>query len=96
MQRVKFFNLTLTDDGESIRFGFAKTKKQLQRNYCLKKATELIKKDPKSISKEFLDEWKHAEKGKRTVTVGGQVCFVQNASDSCGRFLEPYAHLHFE
>ena len=96
LQRIKSGNLSLMDGGETIRFAFAKTKKQLHRNFCVKKAVELLKQDSRSRGKEVVDEWKCAEKGKRTVSVEGQVCFVQNASDMSGRFLEPYAHLHFE
>ena len=86
----------MSEAGTSVRFGFAKTKKQLQRNFCVKKACELLKRETASSGKTVVEEWKHDEKGKRTVNVDGAICFIQNASDFSGRFLAPYAHLHFE
>ena len=93
---IKQGSWSLLEGSEPIRFGFAKTKKQLSRNYCVKKAVELLKRDQRTSGKEVAEEWKHAEKGKRTVSVAGQICFLQNASDTCGRFLPPFDNLHFE
>ena len=56
----------------------------------------MLKKDALTQGKLVEAEWKHAEKGKRSVAVGGKVCFLQMPSDACGRFLAPYEHLHFE
>ena len=79
-----------------MRFDYAKTKKQLNRNFCVNKALELIKHDAFGKDKTVEADWKHAEKGKRTVTVNGQDVFLQTASDMSGRFLPPVEHLHFE
>ena len=55
----------------------------------------LIEADARASGKHVVDEWKHVEKGKRTVTVDGITAFLQFASDTSGNFLAPFEHLHF-
>ena len=88
--------LILQEGGNPIRFGYAKTKKQLFRNFAVNQASELIKKDVAAKDKTVEIEWKHAEKGKRTILVNGQLAFSQSKVDVCGQFLAPFAHLTIE
>lgn len=60
------------------------------------KAIDLLKRDAGGKDKMVDPEWKHSEKGKRTVSVAGTVAFIQDKSDMSGRFLSPFEHLHFE
>ena len=56
----------------------------------------MLKQDAKAKDKAVEAEWKHAEKGKKTVSVAGAIPFVQNKVDTSGRFVSPFEHLHFE
>ena len=96
LRLIKDSHLVLTDQGVNLRFDYAKTKRQLNRNFCVNKALEMIKRDAFAKDKKVEAEWKHSEKGKRSITVDGQDVFLQLSSDMSGRFLEPVAHLHFE
>ena len=62
----------------------------------MNKALDMIERGAFAKDKKVEAEWKHSEKGKRTVTVNGQDVFLQLASDMSGRFLAPVTHLHFE
>ena len=96
LRRIKDSRLSLADQGRSLRFDHATTKRQLNRNFCGNKALKMIKRDAFAKDKKVETEWKHSEKGKRTITVNGQDVFLQLASDMSGRFLAPVAHLNFE
>ena len=89
-------HLSLSEGSNTIRFGYAKTKKQLFRNFAVNKALEIIKKDSKAKNKTCEIEWKHADKGKRTVTINGHDAFCQGKSDTCGQFLASFEHLRIE
>ena len=88
-------NWKLQESGTGLRFGYAKTKKQLNRNICVNRAEDMIKRDALAQGKNVKAEWKHEAKGKRTVEVNGVSAFLQVASDVCGTFLPPFSHLHF-
>ena len=53
----------LTEQDNDLRFDYAKTKKQLTRNFCVNKAFELIKRDAFGEDKKSEVKWKHSEKG---------------------------------
>ena len=96
MQRIRDGRWHLADGAGTLRFSFVKTKKRLQRNFCVKKACEMLKHDPAGRGKAVEPNWKHAEKGKRTAKVNGEKAFVQSLSNMHGRFVSPFSHLHFE
>ena len=97
LRKIKESSLRLAEgDDNFVDIKYAKTKKQLRRNYCVNKAAEMLKHDPRSSGKQVVAEWKHNDKGKRTVTVGGIDAFMQSASDASGYFLAPFEHLHFD
>ena len=76
LRLIKDSHATLTDGGNNLRFDYAKTRKQLNRNFCVNKALDMIKRDAFGKDKTVEVEWKHATKGKRTVPVNGQVVFA--------------------
>ena len=95
LQRIRDGGWHLADAGKTLRFGFAKSKKQLQRNFCVKKACDMIGRDPTARDKTVEANWKHAVKGKRAVEVNGETAFLHESSDMQGRFVAPFSHLNF-
>ena len=80
-------------DGSTLKFDRAKSAMQLKRNSCLKRALEMIKKDPKSrgLNAEIL--WKMEGCKDRGVKIGDQIAFQQALDDVAGHFTTDYGHL---
>ena len=85
-------NLQLNSQGETVKITYAKTKRQLLRNSCVRRAEQLIKESGISTGKNVVSDWK-AGKGKQTISVDGKEAFIQDASDSSGHFLPPHTFL---
>ena len=78
----------LTVGGVEIKVKPARTKVGQQRNWSLRKASELIKNHTESNGKEVTIDWK-----ERQVTVNALVSFTQRKGDTKGTFVEPYLDL---
>lgn len=82
--------------GGTIRADYAKTAKQLTRNWAMKKANDLIKADGRSSGPDIVINWKIEGSKDRSVTVNGFVAFLQEKQDSIGTFSVDFEHLTVE
>ena len=82
--------------GGAIRADYAKTAKQLTRNWAMKKANDLIRAEGKSSGADIFINWKIEGSKDRSVTVNGFVAFLQEKQDSIGSFSEDFQHLTVE
>ena len=82
--------------GGAIRVDYAKTAKQLTRNWAMKKANDFIKADGRSSGSDIVINWKIEGSKDRSVTVNGFVAFLQEKQDSIGSFSEDFKHLTVE
>ena len=73
----------------------AKTALQLERNNCLRRAADLLKKHDKAKNENVEIEWLLVGSKTREIKVGSVVAFRQEVGESCGKFLPPFANLHF-
>ena len=64
------------DDSNKVSIKRAKIQWQLKRNASLKKASELLKKDPRAKDKEVTIEWQMEGTKNRAVKVGIDVVFL--------------------
>ena len=60
LKQIKTNNIFLSEGSNSLRFDFAKTKRQLHRNACVHKAVEMLKRDEQGKDKLVEPEWKHS------------------------------------
>ena len=80
-----------------IEFGFAKTKKQIRRNTCMRNAEKMLKADPSTRNKTLKIDWMiGSDKSKRQILVADEIAFQQDSGETTGRFLNSFAHLHLE
>lgn len=97
LQQIKTKKLLFKDGQANIDFGFAKTKKQIRRNTCMRNAEKMLKADPLSKDKSFKIEWMiGSDKSKRQILVADEVAFKQDSGEVTGRVLAPFSHLHLE
>ena len=89
--------VALTDScGSSLRFNRLKSDKQIHRNYCLKKAKEMLDNDSRTQGKSVCINWKLELNKNRNVVVDGVECFVQKPEDLTGCFLDVFVNLHID
>ena len=81
------------DDSNNISIKRAKIQWQLKRNASLKKASEILKKDPRAKDKEVTIDWQMEGTKDRAVKVGADVVFLQNKADATGKFQKPFDSL---
>ena len=86
-------NHTCTFNGTNLRTSKTKTKLQLQRNYALKKAKDLLTDDPATRTKTVTLNWKLDNTTDRKVTVNGTPAFTQTKDDPVGTFHAPFLTL---
>ena len=80
---------TTLGGGVSVSVRPARTKLNGQRNYSLRRASDVLKKE--SPTKKVELNWKN-----RSVTVNGEDAFIQGKLDTAGNFMGSYAHLKLE
>ena len=51
LKKMNAGNVRLTEDGQALRVDYARTKRQLKRNWSVNEAEKLIKADPRSAGK---------------------------------------------
>ena len=68
---------------------------QLERSNCLRRASDLLKKDDKAKSDSVVIEWQLEGSKTREVKIGSVVAFRQEVGETCGKFLPPFANLRF-
>ena len=73
----------------------AKTQKKFQRNSSMFQALDKVKAHSEAIGKECKIEWKIDGSWDRTITVAGQIAFVQHAGEATGLFKGSFANLTF-
>ena len=94
MRLIEHKKCVLFDGSSEIKIRFAKTRKQMRRNWAMNKALELLKAEPLATNKQVEADWKVAgNRGHRSVKVDGVVAFDQNASDLSGDFKNNFVHL---
>ena len=77
-----------------VKIKYAKTKRQMQRNWSVNAAHDLIKADPAAQGKTTKPEWMcDGNRGKRQVLVDGYIAFEQLPNDLSGIFKGPFAKL---
>ena len=81
------------DDSNNVSIKRAKIQWQLKRNASLKKASEILKKDPRAKDKEVTIEWQMEGTKDRAVKIGADVVFLQNKTDATGKFQKPFDSL---
>ena len=92
LKKCEAANSTMKDaKNASIGIKRAKTSLQLARNSALHKACDVLKKNALAKEKECKIDFKMDNSQKsRSVTVGGQVAFLQLPGDMSGSFLAPF------
>ena len=94
LKEINTRNLRMVGENGDVVVRFAKTKRQMHRNWAVNKAAELIQADARTTTKTVTINWKTGtDKGKRQVQVDHVTMFEQNADDASGRFLGDYKHL---
>ena len=89
--------VTLVDSKSStLRFNRLKSDKQIHRNYCLKKAKDMLENDPRVQGKSVSINWKLEISKDRNVVVDGCVCFLPKPDDLSGSFVDAFTNLHIE
>ena len=68
----------------------AKTAVQKKRNDALHRASDVLKKDDRSMQKSVTITWKTEGTKDRAVLVDGIQVFLQKATDLSGSFLPPF------
>ena len=97
LQDIQNRNLPLQDSSSNIKFAYAKTKRQLRRNWCINQAKRVLEKDSSTQNKQIHIEWKVGnDKSKRLVKVGDDVAFQQSGDDLSGSFSAAFSHLSLE
>ena len=66
---------------------------QLERNNCLRRVADLLKKQDKSKADSVVIEWQLEESKSREVKIGSVVAFRQEVGETSGKFLKDFAHL---
>ena len=73
--------------GGAIRADYAKTSKQLTRNWARKRAVEFIKADGRVSAANVVINWKVDDSINRTVAADGYVIFMREKHDTLGTFI---------
>ena len=91
LKKIEQANSTIKDaSGATVSVGRAKTAQQLKRNAALKKCEGLLKKHVLAKDKAVKIEWKIEGSKNRSVTVGGEVAFLQCVGEMSGNFVAPF------
>ena len=94
LAKLKEHPLTLTN-GTTLRVDTKKGARQLQRNYSLTHAEELLKNHPANAQKNVHLNWKLQGSSTRNVTVNDVPAFTQLATDTTGTFSPDFHTLTF-
>ena len=94
--REKIVNakFAMTDStGAVLKIDRAKTSQQLKRNGALQKASDLLKKDPKTKNKEVKIVWQITGQKTRAVAVEDENVLVQEITDMTGKFAAGFSFI---
>ena len=76
--------------GATLSVGRAKTAQQRKRNTALQKCEGLLKKHVLAKDKTVKIEWQMEGSKNRSVTVAGEVAFLQCVGEMSGSFVAPF------
>ena len=86
-------NHSLKHNDKTMRLDKMKPQLQLNRNYALKKAKELIEKHPDGNNKTIIIHWKNDNTTTRTITVNDVTAFTQTKDETTGTFSAPFNNI---
>ena len=81
--------------GSKLSISRAKSALQLERNNCLRRVSDLLKKQDKAKSDAVEIAWQVEGSKTRQVKLGSVVAFVQEVDDSAGKFVGDFCSLRF-
>jgi len=90
-------SLSCQEESSKLKIAYAKSKRQLQRNWSINQAKRLLDKEDGAKGKQVTIEWKVGnDKSLRRVKVGEDIAFQQYSDDLSGSFMSAFSHLSLE